>query len=55
MVARIRGYALPVPPALAAYGDRVWADPAVAAWVADALLEQDFVPEDEPYRRSRAG
>ena len=52
VVARLRGYALPVPAALAAYMDRVWASPGVAAWVRDALTERDFVAEDEPYRKS---
>lgn len=55
VVARIRTYALPVPPQIAAYGERVWADAAVAQWVADALAERDFVAEDEPYRSSRDG
>jgi hypothetical protein len=31
----------------------VVAHPAVAAWIDDALAEQDFVPEDEPYRTGR--
>lgn len=53
VVARIRSYALPVPAEIAAYGERVWADPAVAAWVQDALAEHDFLAEDEPYRTSR--
>jgi len=55
VVARIRSYALPVPPVLSAYIDRVWSSPGVAAWVRDALREQDFVAMDEPYRKSRAG
>ena len=50
VVARLRTYALPVPPALQAYGDRVWASPGVAAWVADALAEKDFLDFEEPYR-----
>ena len=50
---RIGTYALPVPPAVAAYVARVRALPAVQAWVADALAEQDFVPFDEPYRQHR--
>lgn len=50
---RILTYALPVPQDVANYIDRVWADPAVAVWVADALAEQDFVAADEPYRQGR--
>jgi glutathione S-transferase len=50
---RIRTYALPVPAAIGAYVDRVFASPAVAAWVRDALDERMFVPFDEPYRTSR--
>ncbi len=53
VVARLRTYALPVPPALTGYMERVWADPAVAAWVRDALAEHDFVAANEPYRKSR--
>ena len=53
VVARIRCYALPLPPALAAYTDRVWANPAVAAWVSDALAERDFLDFEEPYRSAR--
>ncbi|MBE7939115.1 MULTISPECIES: glutathione S-transferase family protein [Ramlibacter] len=50
---RIRTYALPVPPEVAAYIDRVCALPGVAAWIADALAEQDFIPQDEPWRAQR--
>jgi glutathione S-transferase len=50
---RIRTYGLPVPAEIGAYIERVYALPAVQAWVADALQEQDFVPFDEPYRKSR--
>jgi glutathione S-transferase len=53
VVGRLRTYALPVPPAVAAYGDRVWAAPGVADWVADALREQDFRDFEEPYRNHR--
>ncbi len=48
---RIRTYALPVPPEMAAYVDRVLALPGVQAWCRDARNEHDFVPFDEPYRR----
>ena len=50
---RLHTYALPVPPAIAAYIERVRALPAVQAWVTDALAEHDFVAEDEPYRTRR--
>jgi len=50
VVGRLRTYALPVPAEIAAYGERVWAAPGVAAWVADALAERDFLPFEEPYR-----
>lgn len=50
---RMRGYALPVGDATRAYVDRVAAAPGVAAWIADALAEQDFLDFEEPYRTSR--
>lgn len=50
---RIATYALPVSDTTRAYVDRVCARPAVAAWIADARAEQDFIAEDEPYRSSR--
>ena len=50
---RLRGYALPVSEATQGYVDRLVAHPAVAAWIADALAEQDFIAEDEPYRTAR--
>lgn len=50
---RLHTYALPVPPAIAAYMARVRALPAVQAWIRVALAEQDFVAEDEPYRSQR--
>jgi glutathione S-transferase len=53
VVARLRSYALSVPPAVQDYMARVWASPGVAAWVADALAEQDFLDFEEPYRRQR--
>jgi glutathione S-transferase len=53
VVARLRTYALPVPPELAGYMQRVWQSPGVAAWVAEALAEEAFVPIDEPYRQRR--
>lgn len=53
VVARLRTYGLPVPPAVQAWADAVWAAPGVQAWVADALAEQDFLPFEEPYRTAR--
>jgi glutathione S-transferase len=53
VVARLRTYALPVPPTVQAYIDQAWASPGVAAWVADALAEHDYRDFEEPYRKSR--
>jgi glutathione S-transferase len=50
---RLRTYALPLAPEVQAYVDRVLALPGVKAWIDDALAEHDFVPFDEPYRKSR--
>lgn len=50
---RCLGYGLPLPAAAAGYVERLRTHPAVAAWIADALAEQDFIPEDEPYRQAR--
>jgi len=52
VVSRLRTYALPVSESTARYMDAVWSAPGVAAWVAEALEEHDFVPFDEPYRQS---
>ena len=50
VVTRIRTYALPVPPLVQAYVERIFALPAMKKWVAQALAEHDFLPFDEPYR-----
>ena len=50
---RIRTYALPVPPEIAGYVERVTALTGVQAWIQEALAEHDFVPVDEPYRTRR--
>ena len=50
---RLRTYALPVPSVVQRYINHVVAAPAVAAWMADALAERDFIAEDEPYRTQR--
>ncbi len=50
---RLRTYALPMSPTVRAYVDRLLAAPGPAAWIADALKEQDFLDFDEPYRQQR--
>ncbi len=50
---RFKTYHLPVPPVIAAYVERVAALPGVAAWIRDALAEQDFCAFEEPYRLKR--
>ncbi len=53
VVMRLLTYALPMSPTVAAYAERVRAAPGVAAWIHDALAEQDFLDFDEPYRTHR--
>ncbi len=53
VVMRIRTYALPVPPPLAAYIERVCALPGVKAWIDGALAEKDFLDFEEPFRLRR--
>ena len=50
---RLKTYALPVPPDIAAYVARVCALPGVKAWMDDALAEKDFLDFEEPYRLAR--
>lgn len=50
---RLKTYALPLPPVIAGYVDRVAALPGVAAWIAQARAEQDFRDFEEPYRLRR--
>ncbi len=50
---RLRTYALPVPPEITAYMNRLCALPGVKAWIDDALAEQDFLDFEEPYRLKR--
>lgn len=52
---RLKTYALPVPPVIAAYVERVCALPGVQAWIQDALAEKDFLDFEEPYRLTPAG
>ena len=53
VVSRVRTYGLPLSDAALDYAGRVWAAPGVAAWVADALAEKDFLDFEEPYRQTR--
>jgi glutathione S-transferase len=53
VVMRIRTYALPVPPPVAAYIERICALPGVKAWIDGALAEKDFLDFEEPYRLRR--
>ena len=50
VVMRLLTYALPMSDTTRAYVERVRTSPGVAAWIAEALTERDFVTEDEPYR-----
>ncbi len=47
---RLKTYALPVPPVVTAYIERVSAAPGVQAWISGALAENDFREFEEPYR-----
>ncbi|WP_127999990.1 glutathione S-transferase family protein [Piscinibacter defluvii] len=53
VVMRFVTYGVPLPPRITAYVERVRALPGVAAWVDDALAEQDFLDFEEPYRTRR--
>jgi glutathione S-transferase len=53
VVMRVSRYGLPLSAAAQAYVQAVQLHPAVAAWVADALAEQDFLDFEEPYRQGR--
>lgn len=55
VVMRLRCFALPVPDDIAAYMQRVCELPGVAAWITDAMAENDFLPFEEPYRAAPAG
>ena len=50
---RIRTYGLPVPERIPPISTRSARCPAVAAWIGDALAEQDFRDFEEPYRLHR--
>ena len=47
---RLHTYALPLPPAVTSYVERVRALPAVQAWITAALAKHDFRAFEEPYR-----
>ena len=47
---RLKTYALPVPPSIAAYVEHVCALPGVQAWIDQAIGEKDFLDFEEPYR-----
>lgn len=51
VVMRVTRYGLPLSPAAAAYAQAVERNTGVAAWVADALAERDFLDFEEPYRQ----
>ena len=50
---RLKAYALPVPAAISTYVARVCESPGVKAWIEQALVEQDFLDFEEPYRLAR--
>ena len=50
---RLKTYALPLPPVIAAYVERVCALGGVKAWMDDAMAERDFLDFEEPYRLAR--
>jgi len=47
---RLKTYALPVPPVISAYIERLSALSGVKAWIDSALKERDFLDFEEPYR-----
>lgn len=52
---RLVTYGLPTSPTVGAYVQRLRASRGVAAWVAAALAEHDFLPHEEPYRTAPQG
>jgi glutathione S-transferase len=50
---RLDTYALPVPGLIRDYVARVRALPGAKAWIEEALVEQDFLDFEEPYRTQR--
>jgi glutathione S-transferase len=53
VASRIRTYGLAVSATAQAYIERVFALPAMQAWMRDALAERDFRPFEEPHRNRR--
>jgi glutathione S-transferase len=53
VVMRLHTYALPVHELIAAYMKRVRALPGVAAWIKEALAEEQYLDFEEPYRQHR--
>jgi glutathione S-transferase len=49
VVMRLQTYGVALAPALQAYADRVIAHPAVAQWIAEALLETDRIEKYDTY------
>jgi glutathione S-transferase len=47
---RLKTYALPVPPVISAYIERLSALSGVKAWIDAAFKERDFLDFEEPYR-----
>ena len=50
IVMRFKTYQVELPQAARAYCNKVEADLAVSEWCAGALLETEFIKDDEPYR-----
>ena len=53
VVTRFRTYAVEVTGAAGEYAQMMWELPAMRAWVAGALAEKTYIPEEEPYRVQR--
>ena len=53
VASRLRTYAVALPDDIAAYRDRVLALDGMRAWSAAAAAEEEFLLDDEPYRRHR--
>jgi glutathione S-transferase len=50
---RFKTYSLSQNPRTLAYMQTITQAPGVAAWIADALAEKEFLDFEEPYRLSR--
>ncbi|MEO8938054.1 MAG: glutathione S-transferase family protein [Burkholderiaceae bacterium] len=51
VVSRLSTYAVALPDDIAAYRDRILALDGMRAWTAAAIAEDEFLVQDEPYRR----